>query len=65
MGFIVPRARSRHGKCHQNLSGQFAFIVAFPVVLRGVVTNDEARPLRVVVLEIAFDDLNKVFSALA
>ena len=30
--------------------------------LRSVVADDEARPLRVVVLDIAFDDLNKVFS---
>ena len=47
------------------LPGQFSLVVAFPVVLRSVVADGEARPLRVVVLDIAFDGLNEAFSVLA
>ena len=47
------------------LLGQFSLVVAFPVVLRSVVADGEARPLSVVVLDIAFDGLNEAFSVLA
>ena len=47
------------------LLGQLSLVVAFPVVLRSVVADGEARPLGVVVLDIAFDGLNEVFSVLA
>ena len=56
------------GKCptlKSILLGQFSLVVAFPVVLRSVVADGEARPLGVVVLDITFDGLNEVFSALA
>ena len=56
------------GKCptlKSILLGQFSLVVAFPVVLRSVVADGEARPLGVVVLDIAFDGLNEAFSALA
>ena len=45
--------------------GQFSLVITLPVVLRGVIADGEARPLGVVVLDIAFDDLNEAFSALA
>lgn len=45
------------------LLGQFSPIISLPVVLWRVVADGEARPLGVVVFDIAFNDLYKVFSS--
>ena len=48
---------AEHAALKSLPSGQLALVVAFPVVLRGVVADGEARPLCVVVVDISFDGL--------
>ena len=50
---------AEHAALKSLLSGQFALVIAFPVVFRRVVANGEARPLCVVVLDISLDGLSE------
>ena len=59
------RFRAQYPVLKSLFPGQFSLVITLPVVLRGVIADGEARPLGVVVLDIAFDDLNEAFSALA
>ena len=59
------RFRAQYPVLKSLFPGQFSLVITLPVVLRGVIADGEARPLGVVVLDIAFDGLNEAFSALA